>query len=70
MPTRQSKYGCAVSKQAVLFLANNVGGLLRHVVSCNDGRVGGSLWAGHALLTMTFMVEIFALRGEQEEWSW
>ena len=37
MPTQQSKYDCAVSKQAVLFLANNVGGLLRHVVSRNDG---------------------------------
>ena len=37
MPTRQSRYDFAVSKQAVLFLANNVGGLLRHVVSRDDG---------------------------------
>ena len=67
MPTRQSKYGCAVSKQAVLFLANNVGGLLRHVVSCNDGRVGGSLRAGHALLARTFIVEISSLRENPDE---
>ena len=37
MPTRQSKYDCVVSKQAVPFRANTVGGLLRHVVSRNDG---------------------------------
>ena len=44
MPTQQSKYDCAVSKQAVLFLANNVGGLLRHVVSRNDGWVEVWTW--------------------------
>ena len=39
--------------QVVPFRANSVGGLLRHLVSREDGGVNGSALDRHALLAMT-----------------